>query len=63
MLSVGPTQLFRMMKAGDLVSIKVGGRRKITVQSIYDYINRLLAEQDPNTRPEYSTRMISQPGV
>ena len=63
MLSMGPTQIYRLISAGDLVSFLAGSRRKITVQSIYDYINRGLTAQDPDERPEYSTRSISQPGV
>lgn len=64
MLSMGPTQIYRLIKSGDLVSFKAGVSRKITVQSIYDYINRALAEQDPEAlSPEYSVRSIPQPGV
>lgn len=63
MLSCGLTRLSELIKAGDLVSFKDGKSRKITVQSIYDLINRRLQEQDPNDKDEYSIRSVHQPRV
>lgn len=63
MLSCGLTRLSELIKAGDLVSFKDGKSRKITVQSIYDYINRAIHSDDPNDKDEYSIRSVHQPRV
>jgi excisionase family DNA binding protein len=40
LLSIGLTRCYELMNAGELESFKDGKARKITVESIKDYINR-----------------------
>ena len=46
MLTCGVTTLYALIKAGELESFADGGSRKITVESIYRYIAKRLAEDD-----------------
>jgi hypothetical protein len=41
MLSIGLTCCYQLINAGELESFKVGKSRKITVQSIEAYVNRM----------------------
>lgn len=44
-LSIGRTQLFDLLREGEIKSVKIGRRRLIPVDSLREYLDRLLAEQ------------------
>jgi excisionase family DNA binding protein len=44
-LSIGRTQLFDLLRRGEIASVKVGRRRLIPVASLDAYLARLVAEQ------------------
>lgn len=43
-LRVGRTKVFDLIRAGELVSIKIGGSRRVPVSSVQAYLSRLIAE-------------------
>lgn len=42
-LSIGRTRVFALMASGDLPSVKVGKSRRITAESLEQYVARLAA--------------------
>jgi excisionase family DNA binding protein len=44
-LSIGRTQLFVLLRRGEIASVKVGRRRLIPAASLDAYLARLIAEQ------------------
>lgn len=44
LLGVSRTQVFRLLRTGELDSIKVGSLRKIPIDAAYEFVNRKLAE-------------------
>jgi excisionase family DNA binding protein len=44
-LSIGRTQLFDLLRRGEITSVKVGRRRLIPAASLDAYLARLIAEQ------------------
>lgn len=44
-LSIGRTQLFDLLRRGEIASVKVGRRRLIPAASLDAYLGRLVAEQ------------------
>lgn len=43
MLAISRTQLYELLRAGEIVSLKIGGRRRITPAALEDYIRRQAA--------------------
>ena len=43
-LRVGRTKVFDLIRAGELVSIKIGGSRRVPASSVQAYLSRLIAE-------------------
>ena len=50
-LGVGRTMFYELVRAGEIVTTKIGRRRLPVVQSIYDYLNRQLASQGDRDQP------------
>jgi excisionase family DNA binding protein len=48
-LSIGRTQLFDLLRRGEIASVKVGRRRLIPAASLDAYLARLVAEQTDET--------------
>jgi excisionase family DNA binding protein len=44
-LGIGRTFMFRLLATGQIDSLKIGSRRKITRDALDAYVSRLLAEQ------------------
>jgi excisionase family DNA binding protein len=44
-LGIGRTFMFRLLASGQIESLKIGSRRKITRDALDAYVSRLLAEQ------------------
>lgn len=42
---LGKTTIYKMIKRGDLKSVRVYGRRLIVVQSYFDFVNRETTEE------------------
>ncbi|GGM99629.1 hypothetical protein GCM10011609_42460 [Lentzea pudingi] len=43
-LRVGRTKVFDLIRAGELVSVKIGGSRRVPASSVQAYLSRLIAE-------------------
>lgn len=48
-IGIGRTTMFALVKSGELKSVKVGRLRRIPLDEIHAYTNRLTAEQHPTT--------------
>lgn len=46
-LSLGRTQLFDLLRRGEIVSVKIGRRRSIPAELLESYLARLIADQGP----------------
>lgn len=44
-LSIGRTQMYDLLRRGEIVSVKIGRRRVIPTSALNQYIDRLIAEQ------------------
>ena len=44
-LRIGRSRMFDLIKRGEVLSVKVGGSRRIPHDSLRDYVKRLVAEQ------------------
>jgi excisionase family DNA binding protein len=44
-LRIGRSRMFDLIRRGEVLSVKVGGSRRIPYDSLKDYVNRLVAEQ------------------
>lgn len=42
-LGVGRTQVYELLGRGEIKSVKIGGSRRIVVDSLKEYVDRLLA--------------------
>jgi excisionase family DNA binding protein len=43
-LKVGRSKVFDLIRSGDLMSVKIGGSRRIPAESVQEYVSRLIAE-------------------
>lgn len=43
-LRVGRTKVFDLIRAGELISVKIGGSRRVPASSVHEYLSRLIAE-------------------
>ncbi|MEV6711902.1 helix-turn-helix domain-containing protein [Lentzea sp. NPDC051208] len=43
-LRVGRTKVFDLIRAGELVSVKIGGSRRVPASSVQAYLSRLISE-------------------
>ncbi|MEU5690933.1 helix-turn-helix domain-containing protein [Actinosynnema sp. NPDC020468] len=43
-LRIGRTKVFDLIRSGELVSVKIGGSRRVPVSSVRDYLSRLVGE-------------------
>lgn len=51
MLDCGATKIYELEKSGDLVTIKIGADKRITVESIKHFVQRQIASAgDANTK-------------
>jgi len=63
LLSLGMTKIYRLMRAGELVSYRDGRARRITTASIHEHMARRLAEDNaPSSRQKRSRRGLWQSG-
>jgi len=63
LLSLGVTKIYRLMRAGELVSYRDGRARRITTASIHEHMARRLAEDNaPSSRQKRSRRGLWQSG-
>ena len=46
-LGIGRTQMFRLLRAGEVESLKIGARRLIPTASLAEYVARLRGHQTP----------------
>jgi excisionase family DNA binding protein len=46
-LGIGRTQMFRLLRSGDVESLKIGARRLIPTDSLREYVARQRGEQAP----------------
>lgn len=44
-LSLSRTTMFRLIRTGDIASVRIGRARRIAAEAIEDYVYRLSAEQ------------------
>ena len=44
-LRIGRSRMFDLIRRGEVLSVKVGGSRRIPYDSLKDYVNRLVTEQ------------------
>lgn len=44
-LRIGRSRMFALIKSGDVLSVRVGGSRRIPYESLKAYVDRLVAEQ------------------
>lgn len=59
LLGIGRTYMFQLLAAGEIESLKIGRRRRIPLDAIDTYIERLRAQQGATAkRPEH----LSLPG-
>ncbi len=42
-LGIGRTRMFALIKAGEVRSVKIGGSRRVVVESLDEYVQRLMA--------------------
>ncbi|WP_263250601.1 helix-turn-helix domain-containing protein [Saccharopolyspora rosea] len=47
-LSVSRATMFRLLKSGDIASVRIGQARRIPADALTAYVERLAAEQAPN---------------
>jgi excisionase family DNA binding protein len=52
LLSIGTTNLYGLLEAGELASFRIGACRRIPVQSITDFMTRRLAAHNEGNRPD-----------
>ena len=63
LLSLGMTKIYRLMRAGELVSYRDGRARRITTASIHEHMARRLADDNaPSSRQRRSRRGLWQSG-
>jgi excisionase family DNA binding protein len=43
LLSLGRTEMYRLVRSGDIPSVKVGRSRRVVVTALHDYVAQLLA--------------------
>jgi excisionase family DNA binding protein len=43
-LKVGRTKVFDLIRSGELISVKIGGSRRIPAESVQQYVSQLIAE-------------------
>ncbi len=51
MLGLGRSHVYGYVMRGDLPSLKLGRRRKITVEAVREFIQRLQAEAEHHSEP------------
>lgn len=44
-LSLSRTALYALLKSGELSSVKIGSRRRVTAEALEDYVARLQAQE------------------
>ncbi len=44
-LRIGRSRMFALIRRGEVLSVKVGGSRRVPYDSLRDYVRRLAAEQ------------------
>jgi excisionase family DNA binding protein len=44
-LRIGRSRMFELIRRGEVLSVKVGGSRRVPYDSLRDYVKRLVAEQ------------------
>ena len=49
-LSLGRTTIYRLMADGELASVVIGRSRRVAVQSLESYVERLLSLEHPRPR-------------
>lgn len=42
-LGIGRTRMFALIKAGEVCSVKIGGSRRVTAESLDAYVKRLVS--------------------
>jgi excisionase family DNA binding protein len=63
LLSIGESTLYALLRAGELQSFRIGNARRISTQSIADYITRQLAARDDNIIPRNMPAQPTQPAI
>jgi excisionase family DNA binding protein len=63
LLSIGESTLYALLRAGELQSFRIGNARRISTQSIADYITRQLAARGGNIIPPNMPAQPSQPAI
>lgn len=53
MLRLSRTETFRLIGAGDIESVKIGQRRRVSVASVRAYAERLIAAQNPEQLAQF----------
>jgi excisionase family DNA binding protein len=43
-LKVGRSKVFDLIRSGELMSVKIGGSRRIPAESVQQYVSRLIAD-------------------
>ena len=49
LLGIGRSTLYELMDAGELKSVKRGASRRVPLQAVHDYVDRLLAAEDEDS--------------
>jgi excisionase family DNA binding protein len=57
-LNLGRTFVYGLVRRGELASVKAGRARRVPVQAVDQYIERLLEEQVPRRRDEPLRRRL-----
>jgi excisionase family DNA binding protein len=48
-LRIGRSRMFELIRRGDVLSVKVGGSRRVPFDSVKAYVDRLVSEQAPDS--------------
>lgn len=53
-LRIGRSRMFDLIRRGEVLSVKVGGSRRVVAESLQEYVDKLISEQAvaaPTTTP------------
>jgi excisionase family DNA binding protein len=57
-LSIGRTKVYALMADGDLISVRIGNSRRVPLEAVSEFVERLEDEARAETR--LSTRMVAR---
>jgi excisionase family DNA binding protein len=58
-LSIGRTKLYELMADGDLLSVRIGGSRRVPIDAVNEFVARL-EDEARLTPPAYAPRLMTR---